>query len=181
MEAKDLGAELTLTPLNRKHDVESFSCGREALDNFLKRFALSHPAHGLSQTWVFKLSNNRVVGYFTLSASTINISEATERVAKGMPRYPIPVVLLARIAVDKDFQGQGLGRLLMIEAMRKAADLGIAIADNGLLPLRALLVHAKDEVAAKFYEKFGLERSPTDALHLMILLKAIEESFKQGD
>ena len=96
-----------------------------------------------------------------------------------MPRYPIPVVLLARLGVDQKFQGQGIGRQLKIAAMRKAADLGIVVADNAVLPLRALIVHAKDEQAAKFYEKFGLERSPTDPLHMMMLLKAIDASLKE--
>ena len=173
--------EVTLVPLHRTHDVDKFSSGRETLDTFLKKHALGAPSQGLSQTWVAISGSSQVVGYYTLSMSTIEASAATARVAKGMPRYPIPVVLLARLAVDKSVQGQGLGRLLLLAAMRKALQLGRVplMADGGPgLPMRAMLVHAIDEQAAQFYEHFGLSRSPTDQLHLMLLLKEIEEALR---
>ena len=186
METQKLNQEdgyetVSLVPLHRTHDVESFSSGRETLDTFLKKHALAAPSQGLSQTWVAISGSGQVVGYYTLSMSTIEVSAATTRVAKGMPRYPIPVVLLARLAVDKSVQGQGLGRLLLLAAMQKAVQLGRVplAADGGPgLPMRAMLVHAIDEQAAQFYEHFGLSRSPTDQLHLMILLKEIEETLR---
>jgi len=178
---EDVAGELTLVPLHRTHNIDSFSCGRPALDNFLKKHALTAPAQGLSQTWIAVSGFGQVLGYYTLALSTIDVSTATERVAKGMPRFPIPVVLLARLAVDESVRGQGLGRILLLAAMEKAVKLGrLPITAEGEpgLPMRAMLVHALDEEAAQFYEHFGFARSPTDQLHLMMSLKQIEETLR---
>ena len=168
---------VSLVPLHKTHAVEDFSCGREPLDAFLKKYALIGPPQGLSQTWVAVSGSGQVLGYYTLGASAIRCGDASARVTKGMPRYDIPVVLLARLAIDISVQGRGLGRTILLEAMRKAVALGrLPLVPDGEpgLPLRAMLVHALDDQASAFYRHFGFERSPTDPLHLMMLLKDIE-------
>jgi GNAT superfamily N-acetyltransferase len=109
----------------------------------------------------------RVVGYHALTAAALEREGATARVIKGMPRYPIPVVLLARLAVDRAVGGRGLGAWLLRDAMVRA----LAAAET--IGVRALVVHAIDEDARAFYRRHGLEPSPSDPLHLMILTKDI--------
>jgi GNAT superfamily N-acetyltransferase len=109
----------------------------------------------------------RVVGYHALTAAAVEREGATARVIKGMGRYPIPVVLLARLAVDRSVAGQGFGARLLRDAMTRT----LAAAET--IGVRALLVHAIDEGARSFYRRRGLEPSPTDRLHLMILIKDI--------
>ncbi len=109
----------------------------------------------------------RVVGYHALTAAALERESATARIIKGMPQYPIPVVLLARLAVDRSVAGRGLGAWLLRDAMIRT----LAAAET--IGVRAMLVHAVDEDAAAFYLRHGLEASPTDPRHLMILVKDI--------
>jgi GNAT superfamily N-acetyltransferase len=109
----------------------------------------------------------RVVGYHAVTAAGLEREAATPRIIKGMPRYPIPVVLLARLAVDTTVAGRGIGAWLLRDAMTRT----LAAADT--IAVRAMLVHATDDTARAFYLRHGLEPSPTDPLHLMILIKDI--------
>ena len=115
----------------------------------------------------------RVVGYHALSAATVTHAEATERAAKGMPRHPIPAGLLARLAIDRSVQGQGIGAWLLRDAMLRTLS---AAEEAGI---RVMLVHAIDESAAAFYERFGFERSPTDRLNLQMLIKDIRAAVRE--
>jgi GNAT superfamily N-acetyltransferase len=112
----------------------------------------------------------RVVGYHALTAAEIQRVVATPRAIKGMPRYPIPVVLLARLAVDVSVAGRGLGAWLLRDAMLRT------LATSETIGVRALLVHAIDYEARGFYLRHGLEPSPTDPLHLMMLIKDIAKA-----
>lgn len=107
----------------------------------------------------------RVVGYYALSAASVEQDDAPTRVRKGLARHPIPVILLARLAVDQSEQGRGLGAALLKDALQRA---GSAAGEIGA---RAVLVHAKDEEAKAFYEHFDFEPSPSDPLHLFLLMK----------
>jgi len=166
---------LTIDKLSSSHRVADFRCGKPELDAFISRYALGHPRQGLSQTWV-AVHDDRVAAYFTLSSAAIANAEATGRVTKGMPRHDLPAILLARLAVDAEFQGQGLGGVVLERALRRCLRIAEAAhaADPMVLPVRAVLVHAKDEDAAGFYEHAGFERSPTDPLHLMMLVKDLK-------
>ena len=108
-----------------------------------------------------------MVGYYTLAAGSVSRAEAPDRVSKGLANHPVPVILLARLAVDRSEQGQGLGKGLLKDAFRRV----ILAAD--LIGCRALLVHAKDDGAKAFYEKVGFVPSPTNPLHLYLLVKNI--------
>ena len=133
---------------------------------FLKRFALTHCAIGAARTYVTTQAHNAgVIGYYSLSAGSVQKVHTSERVAKGLPNHPVPVVLLARLAVDLRFQSKGLGSGLLRDALARAC----SAAD--VIGVRAILVHAKDAKAAAFYTQYGFSPSPTDPLHLMLLIK----------
>jgi len=155
-------------PLGAGDKVEDFDCGISSLSVWLSRHARAAAAAGSARTFVILDSRQeRVVGYHALAAAEVRHAVATERVRKGMPRYPIPVILLARLAVDRSVQERGLGAWLLADAMRRAVSAAEAIG------IRALVVHALDERARTFYQRHGLESSATDPQHLMILIKDI--------
>lgn len=111
-----------------------------------------------------------MVGYYALAAGSVEPAQAPERVKKGLARHPIPVILLARLAVDRREHGNGLGKALLKDALIRAAGAATAIG------ARAVLVHAKDEEARTFYEHFDFEPSPTDPLHLFLLMKDLQRT-----
>ncbi len=108
-----------------------------------------------------------MVGYYALAAASVERAQAPARVSKGLDRHPIPVILLTRLAVDRTQQGKGLGAALLKDALHRSVS---ASAEIGA---RAVLVHAKDEEARAFYEHFDVEPSPTDSLHLFLLMKDV--------
>jgi GNAT superfamily N-acetyltransferase len=152
------------------HEVSGFDCGSAPLNNYLKRFAVLNNAAGSARTFVACVDDSSTVaGYYSLCAASIERVAAPERIAKGMPAHPIPVVLLARLAVDQKHQGKRLGSGLLRDALARAAAAAEAIG------IRAVLVHAKDSSAAAFYSHFDFVPSPTDPLHLMLLLKDVKQ------
>jgi GNAT superfamily N-acetyltransferase len=157
--------------LTRIHQVSEFDCGRTPLNEFLARYALQNQSSGGARTYVL-LRVDRVIAYYSLAPASVSPEHAPARVTKGQGRYPVPVILMARFAVDRSEQGQGLGRSLFRDALRRA--LAGAEAIGG----RAFLVHAKDDEARAFYSKFGMEPSPTDPLHLFHLFKDIRQSLE---
>lgn len=156
-------------PLDTAHDVRSFACGVPSLDSYLLTRAMGDQRAEKSRTYVATVSE-RVVGYYTLAAGSVDPGEAPQRLARGQGRQPIPIVLLGRLAVDKDYQGRGLGEALLVEALGRSAAAADAIG------ARAVLVHAVDSHARAFYLKYGFEPSPTDPLHLMMLMKDIRRT-----
>jgi len=159
--------------ITAEHQVESFDCGKESLDQYLRRFALTNTAAGTARTYVTTSDEERVVvGYYSLAAGSVQKAGVPERVAKGVPNHPIPVVLLAWLAVDRRFQGKGVGKGLMRDALVRA------LAAAEVVGVRAVLVHAKDEDAVKFYSQFGFTPSPTDPLHLMLLIKDLRRTLQ---
>ncbi|MEI8395373.1 MAG: GNAT family N-acetyltransferase [Rhodospirillaceae bacterium] len=174
--SSSLNHDLVIEELSISHDVSAFSCGKPSLDVFLTKFAISHPKQGLSRTWV-AVKHSRIVAFYSLSFATVTNAGATIRVAKGTPRHDLPVILLARLAVDQACQRQGLGSVVLEHALRRCVAMADAAQEAGAisLPVRAVLVHALDEEAAGFYEANGLERSPTDPLHLMAPVKDLKK------
>jgi GNAT superfamily N-acetyltransferase len=150
--------------LRREHLLEDFECGKEDLNRFLKRQAWNSQQANGAQTYVLA-QGLRVMGYYSLAAGAIRRDEATERVKKGLARHPVPVVLLARLAVDRSLQGQGVGAALLKNALLRTAKAADTIG------ARALLVHAKDDNAKAFYEHFTFEPSPSDPYHLLLIMK----------
>jgi len=157
----DYGA---IEKLRREHLLDRFDCGKEDLNRFLKRQAWNSQQAHSAQTYVL-VKDLRVLGYYSLAAGSVTHEEATERVKKGLARHPIPVILLARLAVDASVHGKGLGSALLKDALLRTAQAADAIG------ARALLVHAKDDSAKAFYEHFTFEASPSDPYHLLLIMK----------
>ena len=150
--------------LRREHILDSFDCGKEELNRFLKRQAWNNQQAHSAQTYV--LTKDLVVtGYYSLAAGSVTHDEATERAKKGVARHPIPVILLARLAVDASLHGEGVGPALLKDALLRAAQAADTIG------ARAVLVHAKDDQAKGFYEHFDFEPSPSDPYHLLLIMK----------
>lgn len=166
MALKDL--RFTIQKLDRAHSVEFFDCGYETLDRYLSRFALNNQSAGSAQTYV-ALDADRVIGFYSLAVGAIAHAEAPPRVSKGLARHPVPVMLLARLAVDRSARGRGLGAVLLHDALRRT----LQAAD--IAGIRALIVHAKDDDARRFYEHFDFDPSPTDPYHLFLLIKEIRQ------
>jgi GNAT superfamily N-acetyltransferase len=159
--------------LDSSHKLASFDCGKQELNRFLQRYALSNQQANSSQTYVI-CRDGAVIGYYSLTVGSVTNAEATERVRKSMPGYPIPVIILARLAVDRSVQGQGVGPALLKDALLRCG----RAADS--VGVRALLVHAKDDAAKGFYEHFDFDSSPSDPYHLFLLTKDLQRMISQA-
>ena len=160
--------------IDRSHDVSAFDCGVAALNDYLKKHAFANNANRSARTYL-AIWDGKVAGYFTLAAGSVSRSEATSRIVKGLGNYPVPVILLARLAVDLGSRGQGLGKGLLKESLLRC----VRAAD--IVGCRAILVHAKDDAARDFYRKFGFEPSPVDDRHLFLLMKDLLVSIGTPD
>lgn len=159
-------------PLTPEHDTTAFDCGSEAQTTWLRRHALTAQQSGSSRVYVVpERDSGRVIGYHALAAGSVEPEAAHPRLAKGLGRHPIPVVVLTRLGVDLSAQGKGLGAALVRDAVLRvdqAAD---------LIGIRALLVHAESDQARDFYEHLAeFDSSPTDPLHLVLLLKDVRRA-----
>ncbi len=151
--------------LSKAHDLSGFDCGtHESLNLWLKKYALQNQANDSARTYVVHREHH-VVGYYAISAGSVSKEQATGRASHGLANHPIPISLLGRLAVHKNEQGNGIGRALLKDALlriERAAD---------ILGIRAVLVHAIDQQAREFYERFDFDPCPEDELHLMLLMK----------
>jgi GNAT superfamily N-acetyltransferase len=152
--------------LRPDHNAEGFDCGREQLNRYLLRYAQQNQLAGAAQTYV-GLVSDVIVGYHSLAVGHVIYEHAPQRLSKGLARHAIPIMLLARMAVDRRWQGQGVGKALLRDALERtlhAADIA---------GIRAFAVHAKDEEARRFYQHFDFIPSPADPMHLFVLLKDV--------
>ncbi len=157
-------------PLHENHDLTRFDCGRHpSLNQWLRRYALVNQRNESARTYVV-CRGSAVVGYYSLAAGSVAKEEAPARIAKGLAKHPVPVVILARLAVDHREQGRGLGKALLKDALLRI----VSAADT--IGVRAVLVHALDEAARDFYRKFGFEESPVGEFQLMLLMKDLRKS-----
>lgn len=149
-------------------EVTVFDCGHPALNQFLLKYALLNQKANAAQTYVVcEKGTATVAGFYSLAVGSVESSVAAARLVKGLARHPIPVMLLARLAINRPYQGFGLGKALLKDALLRTAQ----AAD--LAGIRAVLVHAKDAAARNWYRSFGFEPSPTDPYHLFLLIKEI--------
>lgn len=156
---------LAPVPLSAHHLLDSFNCGRGELNEWLQKYARQAQAVGSAQTFVAAQLDGRVEGYFSLVAGQIEHSAATERVRKGMGRFPIPVIVLARLAVSQEQQGRGMGADLLKDVIRRV----LLVSEQA--GVRAIVTHPIDENAAAFYTKFGFQSSPVHKKQMWLLLK----------
>jgi GNAT superfamily N-acetyltransferase len=148
--------------------VNEFDCGIYELNNYLKKFAYQNHQAGSSRAYVVTAEENKVVAFYTLSFGSISYSDTPNRVKKGLGKYPVPIILLARLAVEKSQQEKGLGRAIVKDAILRAYKA------SEIAGLRAILIHSKDAKAETFYEQFGFSSSPIDKFHLYLLMKDIK-------
>jgi GNAT superfamily N-acetyltransferase len=156
-------------PLAPDHAVDEFQSGVESLDDWLKRHARHNETEGGSRTFVVCIGR-RVVGYYSLAAGSLLPNAATGRVRRNMPN-PVPIVLLGRLAIDRGWQGKGLGADLLRDAVLRVLSAGEAIG------VRAMLVHAISPEAKAFYERHGFKPSPVQPMTLMITLAEAGRAF----
>jgi len=162
---------LRIEKLRSDQIVDTFDCGKEPLNRFLTRHALQAQLSSASQTYV-AVEGHKVIGYHTLVVGEIEYDHASERLKKGLARYPIPLMILARLAIHIDRQGQGLGAGLLKDALLRTLNA------SDIAGIRAIAVHAKDDAARAFYEHFNFQPSPTDPLHLFLLMKDVRSMLR---
>lgn len=151
-------------PLGDRHQLNGFDCGKPALNDWLQRHARQAQGSGSAKTFVVA-DGSRVVGYFSLTVGQVDVLQAPERIRKGMGQYPLPVVVLARLAVSQRDQGRGIGFGMLQDAIRRT----MLVAEQA--GIRAMLTHPIDEHAAHFYTRFGFIASPLREQQLLLLLK----------
>jgi GNAT superfamily N-acetyltransferase len=156
----------TVELLEKRHNRNDFNCGEESLNHFIKQFARQNNDKGLGRIFVAVLpKGSKIYGYYTIAGGTIRFDTVTDK----LPRYPIPVVLLGRLAVDQETKGQGLGEFLLFDALRRASRL----ADE--LGIYAVEVYALNEQARNFYKKYEFIELSDDPFHLHLPMKTIRE------
>lgn len=153
---------MKITLLSAEHGRGQFDCGEPALNEYLKSYAGQHARKDQSRTYVATENDgNRVWGYYTLSSSSVEFSIVPEK----LPRHPIPTVLLGRLAIDQEKHGQGLGSVLLADALKRV----VAVSDQ--VAIYAIVVDALHEQAKQFYRHFGFRELLDDPLHLFLPLR----------
>ena len=157
------------TKIESIHETENFDSGEESLNTWLKKRALKNERNGASRTYVV-CQNNQVVGYYSIATGSVDHELAISKVKRNMPD-PIPAMILGRLAVDINHQRKGLGVALLKDAVLRI------LQASEIAGIKVILVHALDEGAKAFYEKYGFKPSPINELILMVSLKDIKASF----
>lgn len=158
-----------IVSLERSQDWAAFDCGESELNEWLRAHALSSEKSGSARTFVAVDAANRVLGYYAMAAQSVVAVSAPERLRKGMPRHPIPVVLLARLAVDQNLKGRGLGAGLLKNALLRCLNASKEVG------VRAVIVDAKNDAARRFYAHFDFEAFPEDPDRLFLLIKDLRK------
>ncbi|MFQ5729968.1 MAG: GNAT family N-acetyltransferase [Waddliaceae bacterium] len=166
-------APYSIEPLGKHHDRVAFSCGKEALDRYIKEQARQDAKRHYAAPFVLvEQGEKRVLGYYTLSSFGINLEELPEEIAKKLPRYSIvPATLLGRLAVDEDYHGKGLGELLLMDALHRSLD------QAGVIGSTAVVVEAIDKEAFEFYKNFDFLPFPDCRDRLFLPMKTILKLF----
>lgn len=163
-------AEWQIEPLGRDHFRGAFSCGKPPLDDFIRRLVSQYEKRNLGRTYVaVQPGEKRACGYYTLASGAVTFEKLPEASARKLPRHPVPVVLLARLAVDQAVQGQRLGEALLVDAFSRC----LLLADK--LGIHAIEVDAIDQQARTFYEKYGFVPLLDNELHLFLPVSTIRE------
>lgn len=152
--------------LHADHAVAEFDCGVEALNRFIRDYALRNQRADSAQTYVATVGGS-VTGFHSLTVGNVLFQDAPERLAKGLPRHPVPVMIIARLAIDRRFHGRGLGAGLLLDALRRTKSV------SEIAGVRGVVVHAKDDAVKAFYQRFGFTEFPQKPLTLFRLLKDI--------
>ncbi len=156
-------------PLGTSHDRTAFSSGVGALDEYLRHYAHQDMQRRLAVVYVLEdVDGERIAGFYTLSSFTVDPRGLPDPLARRLPRRPVPVILLGRLATELNYRGQGLGGLLLIDALRRS------LQGSQHITAMALVVNAKDDTAREFYEKYGFTRFSDDPFRLFIPMATID-------
>lgn len=159
--------------LEESHERGEFCCGVEQLDSYLHRYAGQHARKDVGRTFVaVSAGANRVMGYYTVSASSFAFKNLPDKLARKLPRYPLPAALIGKLAVDQSAQRQGLGEILLFDALRRVVGISEQMA------MFAVEVHAIDDRAKSFYAQYGFQRFNDDEWHQFIPLETIRTLLK---
>lgn len=160
---------LVIRPLNSDHDRPGFHCGVPSLDNYIQKQARLDVKRRVSRVFVATMVEQptSIVGYYTLSTLSIELGQLPQDLARKLPRHPIPAALLGRLAVNKGAQAHGVGKMLLIDAIKRT----LAVSDE--IAIYAMVVDAIDERAQRFYEQFGFSLLSSDSQRLFLPLKSI--------
>jgi GNAT superfamily N-acetyltransferase len=161
----EVGPLLPPEPLTEQHEIGDFNSGEPSLDDWLRRRARGNQVSGATRTYV-ACQGRRVVAYYALAAGVVAVESATGRLRRNMPS-PVPVAVLARMAVDRESQGRGIGRAMFRDAALRVTQAADAIG------IRGIIVHALSDAVKKFYLALGFEESPREPLTLMVTLSDI--------
>lgn len=160
--------------LARSHERSEFACGKEPLDHFLRQLVSQYEKRDLGRTYVaVRPSEQRVLGYYTLASGSVSFQNVPAGAARKLPKHPVPVALLGRLAIDRSAQGRGLGGMLLADALRRCASLANAIG------VHAVEVHALDDAARRFYVHYGFIPLLDDERHLYLPVATIRAEFGQ--
>lgn len=158
-----------IAALGPDHDRQAFDCGQPALNTYLQRQASQDVRRRIAQVFVAASPDltSRIAGYYSLSAASFERRDLPAEAAKRLPHYPVPAALLGRLAIDQAVQGQGLGELLLLDALHRVLRASAALA------VHAMVVDAKDAGAAAFYARYGFVAFPSQPLRLFLPMETV--------
>jgi len=162
---------LRIEPISKTHERKTFNCGKPQLDEYLHRHARQNDEKNISKTFVAVNDENIVVGYYSLCTSSIEFEELPDEIRKQLPNYPVPAALIAKLAVDENLRGQGLGSKLLIDALQRIMSASREIG------IKAVLVDAIDDEALTFYQHFEFIELPDQDLKLFLPIETIQQLF----
>lgn len=163
--------EYFIEKLRLDHDLAKFDCGNPILTDWLEKYAWTNQQADSVRTYV-AVRQERVVGYYALTTGSVHKRESPDRIAKGLANHPIGIILLARLAVDLSERHKGLGKALLFDALTRVEEAA------EIVGVRAVLVHAIDDAAKRFYEHFEFDASPVNPYQLMLLLKDLRKALR---
>ena len=160
---------LRIEPISKLHNRKEFKCKKKPLTQYLHRYARQNDENNIAKTFVAVDNDNKVLGYYSLSTSSIEFKDSPEAFAKHLPHYPIPAALIAKLAVDSNIDGQGLGARLLIEALQNI----LAVSEE--MAIKVVLVDAIDQEAKNYYLRFGFIELPGNELKLFLPIETISQ------
>ena len=162
---------LRVEPISKIHHRDEFSCGKPELDVYLQRYARQNDEKNIAKTFVAVDSEERVLGYYSLSTASIEFAALPETLRQSLPAYPVPAARLARLAADTSMRGQGLGARLLIDALQRILTASQEIA------MKVILVDAMDEDASEFYKHYGFIELPDQDMKLFLPIETVKQLF----
>ena len=167
---KKVQLKIDFNSINRKIKRDDFDCGNKELNDYFQRYARQNHEHGISKCFVALTEKNHPVGFYTLSAAQVTKASLSADTLSKTPNYPIPAVRIGKLAVDKKFKGQGIGKLLLVDAFKRI----LSVED---IAIKVVVVDAKDEAAADFYLKYGFIRFQDNPGSLFIPIETVRMAF----